>query len=92
MSFRPIGNWIAVTTDIGGEKTTDAGVVYTDNRTGKGGFVWSKVHAVGPTVAEDIRPGDKIYWELASNRGNHYGSVDLVDAEFVIAVDRDEIE
>ncbi len=90
MSFKPIGKWIAVTTDIGGEKTSEEGIIYKNDQTGKGGYIWSEVRAVGPDVVEDVRVGDMIYWELATNRGNHYGSIDLVDAEYVIAVKRDE--
>ena len=91
-SLRPIGKWIAVTTDIGGEKETEAGIIYTDNSTGRSGMVWSTVVAVGEKVVEDIQPGDKIMWDLATNRGNHYNVYDLVHEEFVELVDRpDEV-
>jgi len=92
MSFRPIGKWIAVTTDIGGEKTTEAGLIYTDNSTGKGGRVWSTVWSVGPEVKEDIRPGDKVMWELSTHRGNAHGSLDLIHESVIELVDRDETE
>lgn len=85
-----MGKWVAVTTDIGGEKTSEAGVIYQDNYTGKGGMIWSLVRAVGPDVKEDIKPGDKIMWEMATHRGNCYGSLDLVHEENVELVDRDE--
>lgn len=92
MSFRPIGKWIAVTTDIGGQKTTDSGIIYNDNYTGKGGRVWSLVWAVGTDVKEDIKKGDKVMWELATNRGNRYGNLDLIHESVVELVDRDETE
>ena len=87
-SLRPIGKWIAVTTDIGGQKETEAGIIYEDNMTGKNGMVWSTVAAVGDKVVEDIRPGDKIMWDISTNRGNHYNVYDLVHEQFVELVDR----
>jgi hypothetical protein len=92
MSFRPIGKWIAVTSDIGGEKTSEAGIIYNDNSTGKGGMIWSLVRAVGPDVKEDIKIGDKVMWELATFRGNSYGSLDLIHESNVELVDRNETE
>ena len=92
MSFRPLGKWVAVKTTIGGEKITDAGIIVKDDKTGKGGYVWSEVLAVGHEVVEDIQKGDKVYWEIATNRGNHYGAVDLVNEEYIIMVERDETE
>jgi len=90
MSFKPIGKWIAVVTDIGGEKTTEAGLIYKDNMTEKGGYVWSDVVAVGTDVEEDIRIGDKVYWELATIMGNYYEGLDLINEEHIIMVDRED--
>lgn len=85
--FKPIGKWIAVTTDIGGEKTTSAGIIYEDKDVSSG-YVWSVVVSVGPEVVEDIREGDKIYWDVRTAKGNHVGEYDVVHEDAVVAVDR----
>ena len=33
MNFKPIGKWVAVQTNIGGEKTTEAGIIFEEKRT-----------------------------------------------------------
>lgn len=86
-TLNPIGKWVAIKTDIGGEKTTDAGIVYRDNKT-KGHFVIGTVVAVGTGVTEDICVGDTVYWEIATNRGNHYEDLDLVHQDYIAAVER----
>jgi threonine dehydrogenase-like Zn-dependent dehydrogenase len=87
--FTAFGKWIAVKTDIGSEKTTEQGVVYKDNTT-KGHYVIAEVVSVGSEVTEDIRVGDTVYWELATNRGNHYEDLDLVHQDHVAAVVRND--
>lgn len=86
-SLKPIGKWIVVSTDIGGQKTTEAGIIYEDKDVSSG-HVWSTVASVGPDVAEDIRDGDKIYWDIRTSKGNHHGGYDLVHEDAVLAVDR----
>ena len=86
-SFKPLGKWIAVTTDIGGEKTTESGIIYEDKDVSSG-HVWSNVVSVGADVVEDIKDGDKIYWDIRTAKGNHYGGYDLVHEDAVLAVDR----
>lgn len=89
MAFRPVGKWVAVKTDLGREKKTESGIIYTDDKT-KGHYVLAKVVAVGNDVTEDIRVGDTVYWELATNRGNHYGDLDLVHQDHIALVVRDD--
>lgn len=89
MNVRAFGKWIAVNTDLGGEKKTEYGVIYQDNQT-KGHYVMATVVSVGEKVTEDIRIGDRVYWELATNRGNHYEDIDFVHQDYVAAVIRDE--
>jgi len=86
-SLKPIGKWIVVTTDIGGQKTTEAGIIYDDNDVSSG-HVWSTVESVGPDVKEDIRDGDKIYWDVRTAKGNHHSSYDIVHEDSVLATDR----
>ena len=88
MKFRPIGTWVAVNqTDIGAEKKTDSGVIYKDT-TMRGHFVVSKVVGVGDGVKSDIKVGDLVHWELATNRENHYQDLDLVQEEHIALVER----
>ena len=87
--MRPVGKWVAVHTDLGKEKRTDSGIIYNDNTT-KGHYVLAKVVAVGNGVTEDIKVGDTVYWELATNRGNHYGDLDLVHQDHIALVVRDD--
>jgi co-chaperonin GroES (HSP10) len=89
MAFRPIGKWIAVRTDLGKEKKTESGIIYNDNKT-KGYYVLAEVVAVGNDVTEDVRVGDTVYWELATNRNNHYGDLDLVHQDHIALVVRDD--
>ena len=89
MAFRPVGKWVAVRTDIGREKKTESGIIYKDT-TMKGQYVKAVVVAVGDGVTEDVREGDTVYWELATNRGNHYQDLDLVHEEHIALVIRDD--
>ena len=50
----------------------------------------AEVVAVGNDVTEDVRVGDTVYWELATNRGNHYGDLDLVHQDHIALVVRDD--
>jgi co-chaperonin GroES (HSP10) len=88
MMLRPIGKWVAVRTDLGKQKTTESGIIYTDDKT-KGHYVLAEVVAVGDGVTEDIQVGDTVYWELATNNGNHYGDLDLVHQDNIALVERD---
>ena len=54
--FRPVGKFVALRRDFGGEKKTEAGIIYNERATTK--LVWSKVVAVGEGVTEDIEVGE----------------------------------
>jgi len=94
-NFKPIGKWVAVETELRSEKTTEAGIVYTE-QIQSNLYTWSKVVSVGNDVVEDIQSGDKVYWKLGSNKGAHYEKddvvYDLVNEDDIEAVDRDETE
>ena len=94
-NFKPIGKWVAVKTELRAEKTTEAGIVYNE-AIQSNLYTWSEVVSVGCGVKEDICEGDKIYWKLGTNNGAHYekGDIiyDLVCADDIEAVDRDEIK
>jgi co-chaperonin GroES (HSP10) len=86
MKFNPIGKWIEVKTDMGGQKTTDAGVIYTDKPTGR--YVKSEVVAVGSGVAEDVQVGDIVYWDSKEFKGDEYGGNHLVNEKWIALVER----
>ena len=87
MSFKPIGKFVAIKTDIGGEKTTEGGIIYTDNRP-SGGMVWSVVVAIGDGVQEDIRVGDRVMWPLSQHHGNTYEDLDIIHETYIEMVER----
>ena len=92
--FKPIGKWVAVKTSLREEKTTDAGIVYTE-QIQSNLYVWSEVVLVGSDIKEDIQPGDRVYWKLGTNKGAHYEDgdelYDLISVDDIEVVDRDEI-
>ena len=55
--FKPVGKNVMLLKDFGGQKTTDAGIIYNEKVTSR--LVWSKVIAVGDGVTEDIKVGDR---------------------------------
>ena len=93
--FKPIGQWVAVKTFLREEKTTSAGIVYTE-QIQSNLYTWSEVVSVSSEVVEDIQVGDKVYWKLGTNDGAHYdsgdGIYDLIKAEDIEVVDRDETD
>jgi len=84
--FKPIGKWIAVKTSLGGEKTTEAGIIYTEKV--KSRLIWSTVVAISPDLTEDIKVGDKVLWDLTKNAGRGYDGKDMVHQDWVELVDR----
>jgi len=93
--FKPIGNRVAVTSTIGKEKTTEAGIVYNE-WVESHLYIWSEVVSVGKGVAEDIQINDMVYWKMGSNKGEYYEKDgifwDLVNVDDIIAVDRNETD
>jgi co-chaperonin GroES (HSP10) len=84
--LKPIGKWVLVATKLGGQKTTEAGIIYTEKVTCK--MIWSDVVAVGPDITEDIKVGDKVMWDLTKNAGRGYDGKDLVHQDWIAMVER----
>jgi co-chaperonin GroES (HSP10) len=82
--MRPIGKWILAKALIGGQKTSEAGIIYTEKSTSK--IIPAEVLAVGDKLTEDIKVGDTIWWDVSKIKdgyqGNHLVNQDWV--EFVI--------
>jgi co-chaperonin GroES (HSP10) len=86
MNFKPVGKWVQVKTYMGGQKTTEAGIVYNDKPTGR--YVVSEVVAVGSAVVEDIKVGDTIWWDPKDFRGDEYNGTHLVSEKWIALVER----
>jgi co-chaperonin GroES (HSP10) len=85
--LRPIGRNVVLARDFGGEKTTEAGIIYNEKITSR--LVWSKVVAVGDAVKEDIRVGDRALWDISKVKGQHYKEYDVISDEHIYGVERD---
>lgn len=85
--LRPIGRNVVLLRDFGGQKTTEAGIIYEEKITSK--LVWSKVIAVGDAVKEDIRVGDRALWDITKIKGQHYKEYEVISEEHIYGVERD---
>ena len=86
-NFRPVGKNVMLQRDFGGQKTTEAGIIYNERVTTK--LVWSKVIGVGEGVKEDIKPGDRALWDITKCKGKQYGEYDVIDEEHIYMVERE---
>jgi co-chaperonin GroES (HSP10) len=84
--FRPVGKNLLLLRDFGGQKTTEAGIIYEEKVTCR--LVWSKVIAVGDQVTEDIKVGDRVLWDITKVKGNHYKEYDVVHQDHAYMVER----
>tara|TARA_Y100000589_G_C27171087_1_gene636758 strand:- start:1247 stop:1588 length:342 start_codon:yes stop_codon:yes gene_type:complete len=81
-TFSPVGNKVLVHCVINKEKTTDSGIVYTENN----GHEPMKVMviAVGDEVKEDIRVGDIVLWERVSL--GEWNGFQVVEESSILAI------
>ena len=75
--FVPVRDLVALETTLKEKKTTEHGILYTDNQLEDNYYVWSKVYSVGPDV-KDVKPGDEVLWKLGSNDSSYYKDGDFV--------------
>ena len=84
-NMKPIGKWIVAKSLVGGEKTTEAGIIFQEKSKYK--IIRAKVLAVGNKLTEDIQVGDVILWDVSKIKdgfnGNH-----LVHQDWVEMVER----
>jgi co-chaperonin GroES (HSP10) len=85
--LKPIGTNVLLQRDFGGQKTTEAGIIYNEKVTNR--LVWSKVIAVGESVKEDIRVGDRALWDITKAGGNQYDGYDVIKEEHIYMVERE---
>ena len=85
-NFKPIGKWIWVQSHLGGQKETEAGIIY--NEVVKTQYIWATVAAIGDKLTEDIRVGDRIMWDRTKNTGQGHLGGDMVHQDWVALVER----
>lgn len=85
--LKPINKMVLVKTIFGGEKTTEAGIIYKETFS-KSRLVWSEVVAIGNKLTEDIQVGDRVLWDITNNKGNHYKEFDVIHQDAIFMVER----
>jgi co-chaperonin GroES (HSP10) len=83
--MKPVGKWILADSLVGGEKTTEAGIIFQEKSKSK--IIPAKVVAVGNNLTEDIKVGDTIWWDVTKIRDGHGGS-HVVHQDWVEMVER----
>jgi len=84
--FKPIGKWIWVQSHLGGQKETEAGIIY--NEVVKNQYIWGTVAAIGDKITEDIQVGDKVLWDRTKNQGQGHEDKDMVHQDWIALVER----
>jgi len=84
--MKPIGKWILAKALIGGQKTTEAGIIYNEKSTSK--IIPAQVLTVGDKLTEDIQVGDTIWWDVSKIKDGYQGN-HLVNQDWVEFVVRD---
>jgi co-chaperonin GroES (HSP10) len=85
-NFKPIGKWIWVQSHLGGQKETEAGIIY--NEVVKTQYIWGTVAAIGDKITEDIKVGDKVLWDRTQNKGQGHEDKDMVHQDWIALVER----
>jgi co-chaperonin GroES (HSP10) len=83
--MKPIGKWILAKALIGGQKTSEAGIIYTEKSTSK--IIPAQVLAIGDKLTEDIQVGDTIWWDVSKIKDGYQGN-HLVKQDWVEFVER----
>jgi len=85
-NFKPIGKWIWVQSELGGQTETQAGIIY--NEVIRSRNIWARVVAIGDKITEDIRVGDRILWDRTQNKGQGHDGKDMVHQDWISLVER----
>ncbi len=83
--MRPIGKWILAKALIGGQKTSEAGIIYTEKSSSK--IIPAQVIAIGDKLTEDVKVGDTIWWDVSKIKDGYQGN-HLVHQDWVEMVER----
>jgi co-chaperonin GroES (HSP10) len=83
--MKPVGKWILAKSLIGGEKKTEAGIIFNEKSTSK--IIPAKVEAVGDKLTEDVQIGDTIWWDVSKLKDG-YGGSHVVHQDWIEFVER----
>ena len=83
--MKPVGKWILAQSLIGGQKTTEAGIIYQEKSQSR--IIPAKVIAVGNKLTEDIKVGDTIWWDVGKIKDGYKDS-HVVHQDWVEMVER----
>lgn len=83
--MKPIGKWIVAKAKIGGEKTSEAGIIYQEKSKSK--IIPAEVLSTGNKLTEDIKVGDTIWWDVSKIKDGYKGH-HLVHQDWVEFVER----
>ncbi len=86
LKMKPIGKWIVAKSLVGGEKKSEAGIIFQEKSKYK--IIRAKVLAVGNKLTEDIKVGDVILWDVTKIKDGHAGN-HIVHQDWVEMVERD---
>ena len=81
----PVGKWILAKSLIGGEKKTEAGIIFNEKSSSK--IIPAKVEAIGNKLTEDIQVGDTIWWDVSKIKDGYAGA-HVVHQDWVEFVER----
>ena len=84
-TIKPVGKWILAKAMVGGEKTTEAGIIYQEKSKSK--IIPAKVVAIGNKLTEDIKVGDVIWWDVSKIKDG-FDSSHVVHQDWVEMVER----
>ena len=83
--IKPVGKWILAKSLIGGEKKTEAGIIFNEKSSSK--IIPAKVEAIGNKLTEDIQVGDTIWWDVSKIKDGYAGA-HVVHQDWVEFVER----
>lgn len=83
--MKPVGKWILAQPLIGGEKKTEAGIIFQEKSKSK--IIPAKVLAIGNKLTEDVQIGDVIWWDVSKIKDGYEGN-HMVHQDWVEMVER----
>ena len=83
--MKPVGKWILAKPLIGGQKTTEAGIIYNEKSASR--IIPAKVEAIGNKLTEHIQVGDTIWWDVGKIKDAYAGS-HVVHQDWIEFVER----
>ena len=84
-NMKPVGKWILAKPLIGGEKKTEAGIIFQEKSKSK--IIPAKVLAIGNKLTEDVQVDDIIWWDVSKIKDGYQGN-HMVHQDWVEMVER----